>query len=177
MALDGHLHLLVAEHHRAEHGLLGQSLGLGFDHQHRRLGAGNHQVELRAGLIGARRVEQVLAVAITDARGADRAVERHAGNHQAAGGAQQRRNIGIDVGIQRQHRGDDLYFVGEAIRKQRTDRPVDQARGQRLAFGRPALALEEAARDAAGGIGLLDVVDGQREKIAARHRGFAGTRR
>ena len=49
MALDGDLHLLVAEHHGAEHDLLGQALGLRLDHQHGVLGAGDHQVELRLG--------------------------------------------------------------------------------------------------------------------------------
>ena len=45
--VDRDLHLLMAEHHRAQHHVLGQLLGLGLDHQHRALGAGDHQV--RAG--------------------------------------------------------------------------------------------------------------------------------
>ena len=62
----------------------------------------------------------------------------------------------------------DLHFVEEAVREQRADRAVDQARGQRLFLGRTTFALEEAARDAARGVGLLDVVDGQREEVLAR---------
>jgi hypothetical protein len=65
----------------------------------------------------------------------------------------------------RQDRADDLGLVPEAVREQRPQRPVDQARGQGLLLGRPALALEEAAGDLAGGEGLFLVVDGQREKI------------
>ena len=68
------------------------------------------------------------------------------------------------------HRGDDLHVVDEAFREQRPDRPVDQARGQRFLLGRTALALEEAAGNAARGIGLLLIVHGEREEVAARGR-------
>ena len=73
-----------------------------------------------------------------------------------------------DLGVQRQHVDDDLHFVEEAFREQRAERAVDQARGQRLELARAAFALEEAAGDLAGGVGLLDVVDGQREEVLAR---------
>ena len=72
----GLLHLLMAEYHRAQHDLLGQSLVLRFDHQHRIGSAGDHQVKARAGLIGAGRIEQILPVAVTDASRANRAIER-----------------------------------------------------------------------------------------------------
>jgi hypothetical protein len=70
---------------------------------------------------------------------------------------------------------DDLDFVQVAFREQRADRTVDQARGQGFFFRRTAFALEEAARDLAGSIGLLDVVDGQREEVLARLGVLAGT--
>jgi hypothetical protein len=54
------------------------------------------------------------------------------------------------------------------LREQRAQRAVDQARGERLELARAAFTLEEAARDLAGGVGLLDVVDGQREEVLAR---------
>ena len=69
---DRGLHLLVAEHHRAEHHFLGQLLGLGFDHEHRLLGAGDHEVELRVLERLVAGVQQVLSVLVADARGADR---------------------------------------------------------------------------------------------------------
>ena len=52
----------------------------------------------------------------------------------------------------------------------RPDRPVNQTRGQDFLFRWTALALEEATRDLAGGIGFLDLVNGQREKIETRAR-------
>ena len=68
--------------------------------------------------------------------------------------------------------------------EQRTDRAVDEARGQHLFLGRAAFALEEAAGDLAGGESLFLIVDGQREEVlaglrllvgdgGAEHRGFA----
>jgi hypothetical protein len=62
----------------------------------------------------------------------------------------------------------DLHFVEEAFRKQRTDGAVDQARCQRFELAGTAFALEEAARNAAGGVGFFKVVDGQGEEVLAR---------
>ena len=59
----------------------------------------------------------------------------------------------------------NLHFVEEAFRKQRTDGAVDQARGQCFELAGSAFALEEAAGNAASGIGFFQVVDRQREKI------------
>ncbi len=68
-------------------------------------------------------------------------------------------------GIERNDLCDDLHFVLELFREQRTNRAIDQARGERFLFGRTAFTLEEATRNATGGIELLDVVDGEREEI------------
>ena len=114
------------------------------------------------------RVEHVLAVDVADARRADRAVERNARDRQRGARTDHRRNVGRHLRVERQHVHDDLHFVVEAFRKQRPQRPVDQARRQRFELARPAFALEEAARDLAGGIGLFDVVDGQREEVLPR---------
>ena len=73
-----------------------------------------------------------------------------------------------DFRVQRQHVDDDLHFVVEAFREQRTQRTVDQARDQRFAFRRTAFATEEATRDLAGGVGLFEVIDGQREEVLTR---------
>ena len=135
-------------------------------------GARDHQLELRVLLLGAGRVQQVLAVLVAHARGADRSVERQARDRQRGRGAQQRRDVGIDIRVQRHHGRHDLDVVVEAVREQRADGAIDQSRGQCLALGRPAFTLEESARDASRGVGLLDVVDGQRKEIAARNGGF-----
>ena len=86
----------------------------------------------------------------------------------AAEAATMRDDVGIVLQIVRQHGDDDLRFAALAVGEQRTDRPVDQARGQRVAFGRTAFALEIAAGDAARGVELFLVVDGEREEVDAR---------
>ena len=68
-------------------------------------------------------------------------------------------------------------FVVEAFGEQRADRAIDQAAGQRFLFGRAALALEEAARDAPGGREFFLVVDGQREEVLSRLDGLGGGHR
>ena len=60
---------------------------------------------------------------------------------------------------------DDLNFVEEAVREERTNRTVDKTRGERFLFGGTAFALEEAPGDLAGGVGLFDVVDRKGEEV------------
>src|SRR5690606_12782506 len=70
------------------------------------------------------------------------------------------------------HGADDLHFVLEAFREQRTNRTIDQARGQGFLLGGTCLTLEETAGDLAGSIGFFLIVHGQREKTLARISGL-----
>ena len=165
--IDHRLEVAMTEHHRAEHDLFGQLLGFRFDHQHGVGGAGDDQFELGVGHLVERRVEHVFVVDEADARGADRTLERRAGKRQRRGRGDQREDVGIVLHVVRQHRDDDLRLVAPAIGEQRTDRAIDQAGDQRLLFGRAAFALEIAAGNAAGGVGLLLVIDGERQEVDA----------
>ena len=181
--VDHRLHLLVAELDRAEHLGLGELVGLGLDHHHRVLGAGDDQVEPLLGVVAQLlhvvdgRVQHVGAVDEADARRADRAHERHARQGQRGGGGDHADDVGVVLHVVGEHGDDDLDLVLEALDEQRPDRAVDQARGQHLLLGRPRLALEEAAGDLAGGVGLLLVVDGQREEVLAGLRPSSRRRR
>jgi hypothetical protein len=126
--LDRDLHLLMAEHHRAEHDLLAEAVCLGLDHHHPVLGAGNDEVEFGSLEFGRRRIEQVLAVFITDARRTDRSVERHARKRKRRRGANHRGDVGIDLGIEGNHRRHNLHVVVETVREERTHGTVDEAR-------------------------------------------------
>jgi len=162
----------VTEQHGAEHHVFRQLLGFGFHHQHGVLGAGDDQVELRGfELLGAR-IEDVLAIGVADAGGADRAVKRHASQAHGGGGADQGRDVAGNFRVERDYGGDHLNLV------------VDQSRGQGLVLGRTAFTLEEAAGNTAAGVEALHVVDGQREEVLAflgvllgndrhQHHGFA----
>ena len=166
---DRDLHLLVAEHDGAEHDLFRQHLGLRLDHEDRVLGAGDDEIELRVLELRSRGVQQVLAVLVADPRAADRAEERETRQRECSGSPEHRRDIRIDLGVHREHRRDHLHFALKPIGEQRPNGAIDETRRQRFLLARAALALEEAARDAARGVGLLLVIDGQRKEIASAH--------
>jgi hypothetical protein len=105
---------------------------------------------------------------VAHACSADRAAERNAGDRQRGAHADHGGDVGIDFRVERQRVDDHMHFVQEAFGEQRADRAVDQAAGQRFMFAGLGFALEEAAGNLARGIGLLDVVDRQREEILAR---------
>ncbi len=84
---------------------------------------------------------------------------------QRRGGAVDGEDVGVVLAVGREDERDDLRLVVEALREEGPHGTVDQARGQDLLLGRPALALEPAAGDPAGGVGVLAVVDGQREEV------------
>ncbi len=164
----------VPEHHGAKHDVFVQLLGFRFDHQHGVGGAGDDEFELGFDHFVERRVEHVFVVDEADAGGADRALERRAGNRQRRGGGDHRQNVGIVLHVMRQHGDDDLGLVAPAVDEQRADRAVDQTGNQRFLFGRPAFALEIAAGNTARGVGLFEVIDGQRQEVDAFARRLRG---
>jgi hypothetical protein len=114
--------------------------------------------------LGLTRVQHVLAVDVTHAGSAHRAVERNAADAQSRAGSDQSCNVSVHFGVQRHGVDDHMHFVEETFGEQRTDRAVDQAAGQGFKFAGLGFALEEAAGDLACGVGLLDVVNGQGKK-------------
>ncbi len=156
-----------------ENDRLGQPVRSALDHDHRVPGAGDHQIELAALALVVGREEHELTVDPADPDPGDRGGEGNvAGHHQRGRGAGEREHVGVVLTVGGQHEADDLSVAVVPVRKQGPQRPVDQSAGQDLAFGRPALPLEEPARDAAAGVGVLSVVDGQRQEVAP----FAGLR-
>lgn len=174
---DGDATLLVAEDHGAQHHVFRQLLRLGLHHQHGGFGAGHDQIHLRILALGLAGVEHVLAIDVAHAGGTDGTVERNARHGQGGRRGDQGGDVGIDFGVQRHGVDDHMHVVVEAFGEQRADRTVDQAAGQGFQFAGLGFALEEAAGDLACGVGLLDVIDGQREEVLAglgllgRHHG------
>ena len=115
--LDDRLEMLVAEHHGAEHHVLGELLRLRLDHQHGVGGAGDDEVERRVLHLGERRVELVAAVDVADAGAADRAHEGHAGEGQRGRGGDDADDVGIVLEIVREHGDDDLGVVLVALER------------------------------------------------------------
>ncbi len=85
----------------------------------------------------------------------------------AHGGGIDADHIGIVFLVGGEDQRDHLGLIAETIREERTDGAVDLAAGQNFFFAGPAFALDEAAGDAAAGVGVLAVIDGEGEKIDA----------
>ncbi len=165
--VDHRLEGAMALHDGRQHDVLGQLLGLGLDHQHAFLGAGDDEVE--GALLGLfeGRIDHELAVEVADAGAGDRTHEGHAADRESGRRGDHRQDVGIVLEVVRERGDDHQGLVAIALVEQRTDRTIDQARGQDLLLGGPSFTLEEAARDLAGGERLLLVVHGEREEIEA----------
>ena len=143
------LAFLVAEGQRLEHLLLADLAPAGLHHEDGVLGAGDHQLE-RGGrelLVG--RIGHEPPVDERDANGSDRSQERYARQRHRSRGAHHGQHVRIVLVVRGEHEVDDLQLVAEALGEQRTERPIDQAAGERLLLVRTAFALEESAGDPA----------------------------
>ncbi len=172
--LDHRLERRMTGHHGLQHRLLGELLGLRFDHQHRIGRAGDDEVEDGFLHLLDRRVDLDLVLDEADARAADRTHEGHARQGKRRRGGDHRQDVGIVLHVVAEHGGDHLRVAAEIVGEQRADRPVDQTGRESLAIGQSAFALEVAARNAAGGERLLLIVDGEREEIDAGLRRLRG---
>ena len=88
-------------------------------------------------------------VAVGEAHGADRALERDARDRQRRGGAVDGEHVVGVLLVGAHDRDDDLGLVAEAVGEGRAQRPVDQAAGEDGGVGGTALPAEEGAGDAA----------------------------
>ena len=79
-------------------------------------------------------------------------------------------HVGVVLRVGREHQRDDLRLVAPAGGEQRTNGPVDHARGEDFLLRHLAFALEEAAGDASRGVRVLAVVDRQRQEVDALAR-------
>ena len=129
--------------------------------------AGHHEIELAQLALREGRVDDVLALDEADAHGGHGLLNRHLRQGQRGAGAGQRQHVRVVFGVGRQHERDDLRFVRPARGEQRTNRPVDDAAGQRFLFGGLAFTLEEAARNAARCVGVFAIVDREGQKVDA----------
>jgi len=166
--VDHHLELVVSKQYCAQHLVFGQLFGFRFNHQYGVGSTGNDHVQARSSLLLVGRVQQVAGAFVeSDASGADRAVKRNARDGQGSRGTDHRSDVRIGLLAGGNDGADNLHFVHEAFREQRTDRTVDQSGSQGFFLGRTAFTLEETARDLTGSVSLFLVVNGQREEALA----------
>ena len=147
--IDDRLNGIMTGHDSAEHHVFRQFIGFRFHHHHGIGCAGHDEVEFGFFELIDGRVDDVLTILVANASSADRAHERGAGQDERGRRADHAEDIGIVLKIVGHAGKHDLDFVLEALDEERADRTVDQARGQRLFFGRATFTLEEAAWDAA----------------------------
>ena len=168
-ALDGG----VAGFERLHDVFFAHFLGAGFHHHQAIIAARNHEIEaaLPALLVG--RIDDELAVDLSDADTGNRLLERNARDGQRGGGAGERQHVRVVVRVGREHQGDNLRLVLPAGGEERPNRPIDHAARQHFLFRRLAFALEEPAGDATRCVGVFLVIDRQRKKVDA----FARVRR
>ncbi len=143
---------------------------LGLDHHDRDIAAlgdaaGHDHVEDGLLDLAVRGEADPLAVDQRHPGGTDGAAERQPGELGGHRRRIDREDVVRRVGVQGQHRNDDLHLVAEARHEGRTQWPVDQPAGQDRVLRRPSLATEERAGDPAGGVHPLLHVDGEREEV------------
>ena len=158
---------VVGHLERFEHDLLAHALGARLDHEDGVGGAGDHEVELRLVHAAHRRVHDDLAVQKAHAHGAHGTGPRHVRDHDRRRSAVDRKDRGVVLLVHGQHGRHHLDVEPEAVREQRAQRPVRQARGEDGGLAGPALAAHESAGDLACRVQLLFVVAGQREEVDA----------
>ena len=155
--------------------------GLGLDHHDgdvvTGLAARDDHVEYGSFELLDGRERHPLAVDQRDAHAADGAGERQSGDLRGRRRGVDRQHVVQILGIQAQDGDDDLDLVTQTRDERRAQRPVDQTAGQDRVGGRPALAAEERAGNAPGGIHPLFDVDRQREEVEMVFGGLAGGRR
>ncbi len=165
LRLDDLLDLQVAAPDALEHQLLGDLVGPGFHHHHRLFGADHDEIEVRHVAQAVGGVHHHLAVDQAHPHRAHRVVERDVGEHQRHRGAVDGQDVRIVLAVGREAEGDDLGVGGVAFGEQGAQRAVDLAGGDDLLLRRPAFALEEAPGNAARGVGVLAIVDRQRQEV------------
>ena len=167
---DGGTNLLdfgVGEFNGVHHRLFFYFLGAGFDHYNRVGGAYDHDVEQAVTHFGVGGIGDEAAIDQADAHRAERAEKWNIGNGQGSRSGVDAADIGIVFRVGGENQGDDLGLAPEAFGEHRTDRPVNLAAGEHLALAHAPFALDEAAGEASTGIGVLAVVDGEREEVDA----------
>ena len=98
--INGMTHLLMAVDNAPKHDLLRELIGLGLDHQYRRLRTRNNQIHLRCLELGCRWVQHILPTDVSHPRGTNWSIERHAGDRHGSGRSNHGGNIRINLWVQ-----------------------------------------------------------------------------
>ena len=183
----GHLDELTLETDQLAHGVVGQvqpfdELLLGdlergtFDHHDRVLGAGHDDVHVGELELLEGGVDDPFVLNPADPDSGDRSLPRDRREQDRRGRAEHAPHVGVVLLVRRDHEARDLRLVAVVLREERAERTIDLASRNRGLVAGASLALDEAARELAGGVRLLPILDGEREErkvraLSLRHRG------
>ena len=92
-------------------------VGSSLDHDDRLSRADYHQIQLAFAHFAVGGIDDKFVVQQADTHRSDRSVKGNVGNGQRGGCAIDRGNIGIVLGIGREHQGDDLGLIAESLRE------------------------------------------------------------
>ena len=149
---------------RLEHLGLGDLQRAALDHDDRVGGAAHDEVDRGDLEVLEGGIEDPVVLDPAHAHRGERPVPRHRGEAERGAGGDDAEDVGIVLLVGGEDGDEDLDLVLEALGEQRADRAVDQAAGQDFLVRRPAFALEKSARNLAGRVGLLAILDGQGEE-------------
>ena len=115
----------MAGHDTVEHRVVVHLVGTRFDHRHEIRGRRHGDMHIRALFLLGGRVDDIFAVHQTHNDAGNRAVPRNLGDRNGDGRANHRGDFRRTVGIHRHHGAHQRHVVAHILRKQRTDRAVD----------------------------------------------------
>ena len=160
-----------------QHDFFRKLIGFGFHHHHRVISRSHNEVEVTFGNLFVRWIQDIFAVQVTHACGADWAHEWNARNGHCGRRGNKCQNIRLILAIIAKNLRNCVDFVVETFREQRTEWTVDQTGNQSFLFRRPTFTLEKATGNTAScGIFFL-IVNGEREEILAIFHGLCGGNR
>ena len=164
---DNSLVGLMAELYRPGHYILRHLTGAGLQHYDGLTGAGHNQVQLALFHLGEGGVYHQLGINIADMDSADRPVEWHLRDGKRRRGTDSGQDVGVVFVVYGEGGNNNLNVAAPVLGQQRPDGTIRQAGGKGGRFSGPALPAQKAARNLAGGVVSLLVVDGQRQEVNA----------
>ncbi len=159
-----------------EHLGLGHLLRSALDHHDRTAMTRHDELDVTLLELFGGGVDQQLAFDASDPHRGNWPQEGNFRNGQCGGSADECADVDRAVRVGREHGGSHHRVVVEAVRKQRADRAIDEARVQHFAVREAAFAPEETTGDLARGGKFLDHVYREREKVDPRSRGSVYSR-
>ena len=155
----------MADLHRGEEILFGNLRGATFHHEKTLARARVDQVKVTLLALGVRGVDHEFAMDTAHTHTADRPHEGDIRDMEGSRGGVDGKDVGVVLGVCREHHVVDLDIIPIALREERPDGAVGDACREDFLLARPRLAFEKSAGEPADRVILLAVFDLQREEV------------